>query len=249
MAVLRVNKTKDYTVMSNTHLRDKRLTLKAKGLLSVMLSLPDNWDYSVDGLVAISKENKTAIQNTLKELETCGYLERTRTQDGFGRFDYIYDIFEQPKAKTPQAENLFTDNLFTESPCTENQPQLNTNIPNTKEQNTNISNTERKRAASRFTPPTVEEVQAYCQERQNNVDPQRFVDYYTANGWKVGGRAPMKDWKAAVRNWERQGWNGYGYGGKQKPQQQPKQEAAAPMPSEYAEYAAMLAAAAGSDHQ
>lgn len=77
----------------------------------------------------------------------------------------------------------------------------------------------KKRTAKRFTPPTVAEVRAYCQERQNNVDPERFIDYYTSNGWKVG-KNPMKDWKAAVRTWERQGWNGYGYGGKQ---QQPQQ--------------------------
>lgn len=70
----------------------------------------------------------------------------------------------------------------------------------------------KKKAASRFTPPTVAEVRAYCQERQNNVDAECFVDYYTANGWKVG-KNPMKDWKAAVRTWERHGWSGYGYGG------------------------------------
>ena len=82
--------------------------------------------------------------------------------------------------------------------------------------NNNTANkTKRVRAASRFTPPTVDEVRAYCQERKNNVDPERFVDYYTSNGWKVG-KNPMKDWKAAVRTWERHGWNGYGYGGQQK---------------------------------
>lgn len=73
----------------------------------------------------------------------------------------------------------------------------------------------KKEAASRFTPPTVAEVRAYCQERQNNVDAERFVDYYTSNGWKVG-KNPMKDWKAAVRTWERHGWNGYGYGGEKQ---------------------------------
>ena len=67
----------------------------------------------------------------------------------------------------------------------------------------------------RFTPPSVDEVRAYCQERGNNVDAERFIDYYTSNGWKVG-KNPMKDWKAAVRTWERQGWNGYGYGGDKK---------------------------------
>lgn len=77
---------------------------------------------------------------------------------------------------------------------------------------------EKKRTAKRFTPPTVAEVRAYCQERGNNVDAERFVDYYTSNGWKVG-KNPMKDWKAAVRTWERHGWNGYGYGGKQQSKQ------------------------------
>ena len=61
----------------------------------------------------------------------------------------------------------------------------------------------------------MDEVRAYCQERGNNVDAERFIDYYTSNGWKVG-KNPMKDWKAAVRTWERQGWNGYGYGGDKK---------------------------------
>lgn len=60
-----------------------------------------------------------------------------------------------------------------------------------------------ERTQKRFTPPTLDEVRAYCQERKNNVDPEHFIDYYTANGWKVGGRAAMKDWKAAVRNWEK----------------------------------------------
>lgn len=139
MAVIRVNKTKDYTVMSNTHLRDRRLTLKAKGLLSVMLSLPDNWDYSVEGIVAICTESKTAVQSTLKELENTGYLNRSQIQDAHGRFDYVYDIFEQPQDKKPQTENPFTDN-----PCTDNPPQLNTNVSNTNKPNTNTDMTPEK---------------------------------------------------------------------------------------------------------
>ena len=69
MAVIRVNKSKNYTVMSNYHFKDKNMSLKAKGLLSMMMSLPDNWNYSVEGLVTICKESKTSIQSTLKELE------------------------------------------------------------------------------------------------------------------------------------------------------------------------------------
>ena len=78
MSVIRVHKSKNYTVMSNTHLRDKSLSLKAKGLLSVMLSLPDNWDYSIAGLVAISKENETAVKSALNELKDNNYVVRYR---------------------------------------------------------------------------------------------------------------------------------------------------------------------------
>ena len=82
-----------------------------------------------------------------------------------------------------------------------------------------IADKPQKKSPKRFTPPSVDEVRAYCQERQNNVDPERFVDYYNSNGWKVGRNA-MKDWKAAVRTWEKNGLCGYGYGGKpQKPAQ------------------------------
>lgn len=129
MAYFRVEHNNNYTVMSNYHLKDKNLSLKAKGLLSMMLSLPDEWDFSVNGLVAICKESKTAIQNTLKELEERGYLVRTRIHDEKGRIDYIYDIFE--KAHSPQTENLCTVNR-----CTDNRPQLNTKELNTEESNT-----------------------------------------------------------------------------------------------------------------
>jgi hypothetical protein len=196
MSVIRVNKTENYTVMSNAHFKDKRLSLKAKGLLSQMLSLPEDWDYTVAGLVSINKEAKSAIQSTLRELEAAGYLVRTRTQDKKGHFDYIYDIYEEPSHGEPRTENQFTDN-----PCTENQLQLNTNnkILNNKVLNDKV-NKESSRA-SRFLPPTVEEVKTYCLQRNNGIDPQQFVDFYTAKGWKIGNN-PMKDWKAAVRTWE-----------------------------------------------
>ena len=150
MSVIRVNKTKNYTVMSNIHLRDKNMSLKAKGLLSLMLSLPDEWDYSVQGLIAICKENKTAIQNTLKELESLKYLVRTRTQDEKGRFNYIYDIFEKP-----QTENVFTDNT-----CTENVPQLNTKQSSTKKLNT-YSKRERKNAKQKRENKPSYDIEAY----------------------------------------------------------------------------------------
>lgn len=141
MAVIRVNNTKGFTVMSNYHFQDKEISLKAKGLLGLMLSLPSNWDYSVNGLVAIVKENKAAVQNALKELEEHKYLKRTRVQDETGRFDYIYDIYEKPYDKLPCTENQCTDIQCTEVQCTENQPQINTNKQITKKQNTKELNT------------------------------------------------------------------------------------------------------------
>lgn len=130
MAVIRVNKNKNYTIMSNYHFKDKNMSLKAKGLLSMMLSLPDNWNYSVEGLVAISKESKTVIQSTLKELEDLKYLKRTRVQNSKGQFEYIYDIYEKP-----QTENPYMDNM----------PLLNT-----KELNTNNINNKKNKKETEF---------------------------------------------------------------------------------------------------
>lgn len=141
MSVIRVNNTKGFTVMSNYHFQDKEISLKAKGLLGLMLSLPSNWDYSINGLVAIVKENKAAVQSALKELEEHKYLKRTRVQDETGRFDYVYDIYEKPYDKLPWTENRCTDIQWTENRCTENQPQINTNKQSTNKQNTKELNT------------------------------------------------------------------------------------------------------------
>lgn len=131
MAVFRVNKNKNYTVMSNYHFKDKNLSLKAKGLLSQMLSLPDGWDYTVAGLCAINKESSGAMNSALKELENNKYLKRTKIQDEKGRFDYIYDIYEKPYMEKPDPENPCMDN-----PVLENSTQLNTYKQNTKKLNT-----------------------------------------------------------------------------------------------------------------
>lgn len=137
MAIFRVNKNKNYTVMSNYHLKDANMSFKAKGLLSMMLSLPDDWDYSIKGIISISKENKASIQSTLKELEENKYLKRTKKQNEKGQFGYIYDIYEKPWVGKPCIENPVTDYPCTDYPCTDNMPQINTNIQNTKKQNTN----------------------------------------------------------------------------------------------------------------
>jgi predicted transcriptional regulator len=113
--------------MSNYHFKEKEMSLKAKGLLSLMLSLPDDWDYTIEGLVAICKENRTSITNALNELKDFHYLEIKKTQNSKGQFDYIYNIYEQPRDKKPDTENPCMDNLDMENPVMENQLQLNTN--------------------------------------------------------------------------------------------------------------------------
>lgn len=143
-----MNKTKNYTVMGNEHLNDKRLSLKAKGLLSVMLSLPDTWNYSISGLVAICKESETAVKSTLNELKSCGYLVVTKKmpdETESGRIEYVYDIFEHAQTGKQGVEKQGVENLGVESLCVENVRQLNTKEANTDKSNTDKANTNNKK--------------------------------------------------------------------------------------------------------
>ena len=126
MAVFRIERTRDYTVMSNHHLRNHQLSLKAKGLLSMMLSLPDDWNYTTRGLAKICKEGVDAIGGALRELESAGYIVRHQLRDRQGRIsDTEYVIYEQPQPRQPETpqpdtaapdtDSLDTDSLDTDS--------------------------------------------------------------------------------------------------------------------------------------
>lgn len=129
----KIHKNGEFTVMSNYHLRDKGMSLKAKGILSIMLSLPPEWDYSVAGLRALSKDGKDGTTTALVELETLGYLRRSKVTDKQGRFQgYNYDIYEKPQAEKPLAEKPLA-----EKPSTVNPPQYNIKESNNKEFNIN----------------------------------------------------------------------------------------------------------------
>ena len=161
MAVFRIERTRDYTVMSNHHLRNGKLSLKAKGLLSMMLSLPEDWNYTTRGLAAICKEGVDAIGGALRELETAGYIVRHQLRDRQGRIsDTEYVIYEQPQPKnpdTPQPDTASPDtgNPDMENPDTEKPAELNIEKSNTQKSITDGSSTDsipfRETAAAR--PP------------------------------------------------------------------------------------------------
>lgn len=127
MAVFRIEKTKDYTVMSNYHLQDPDLSLKAKGLLSYLLSLPDSWKYSVAGIASKCKEGKDAVRSTIQELEAARYIVRgqSRREDGsFGEAEYV--IYERPQKPAENTETPMAENPTTEKPTEENTNRVNT---------------------------------------------------------------------------------------------------------------------------
>ena len=139
MAVFRIERTRDYTVMSNHHLRNANLSLKAKGLLSMMLSLPEDWNYTTRGLAAICKEGVDAIGGALRELETAGYIVRHQLRDRQGRIsDTEYVIYEQPQPKNPD-----TPQPDTASPDTENPDMVKPDTEKPAELNIEKSNTEK----------------------------------------------------------------------------------------------------------
>lgn len=132
MSIFRVHKSNNFTVMSNTHFKEKKMSLKAKGLLSLMLSLPDDWNYSVSGLVTLSKDGKDSVMSALGELESFGYLERVRTINDKGQFSGIeYNIFETPQQEKPITEKQHTDKPILDNTNAEKPPLLNTNKLNT----------------------------------------------------------------------------------------------------------------------
>lgn len=156
MAVFRIERTRDYTVMSNHHLRNANLSLKAKGLLSMMLSLPEDWNYTTRGLAKICKEGVDAIGAALRELEAAGYIVRHKMRDRQGRIsDTEYVIYEQPQLRKPDTDSPDTENPDMDKPDTEKPAELNIEKSNTQKQNIYGSSTDsipfRETAAAR--PP------------------------------------------------------------------------------------------------
>lgn len=185
MAVFRVHKNKNYTTMSNYHLQDKNLSLKAKGLLSLMLSLPNNWDYSVRGLEKICTETKDTINGILNELERNNYLVRTRIYCNGKISHWEYNIYEN---------NLHPKNQDIEKQDIENY-DINKILNNKKLNNKKEIYKEK---------PTLEEIKDYCLNvRHNKVDYKKFYDYFTEGNWFDSKGNKVKNWKQKIITWEK----------------------------------------------
>lgn len=190
MPVLRKNKINNYTVIDNHVFRNSNISFKAKGLLCQMLSLPDNWDYSLEGLVSLASDGISSVRAALKELENQRYFRRHRLYED-GKLSGVEYIISE----TPMCENLVLENLKQENLILENQPQLNTN-------NNKINKKSNNKKINKM-PPSIDDVEEYCKRRNNGIDAEEFVDYYAQQGWKLANGNPMKDWQAAVRTWEK----------------------------------------------
>ena len=156
MAVFRIDKTRDYTVMSNHHLRNTELSLKAKGLLSLMLSLPDNWDYTTKGLACICKDGVDSICAAVRELEEHGYVIRERVRGANGQLGSIeYTILEQPAEPSPERENPVQVKPILENPVLEKPEQEIPAQSNKDKSNTDLSITKQSNPI-RSNPPAPE---------------------------------------------------------------------------------------------
>ena len=226
----RADHTDNYMVISNRIARDERLSLEARGLLVFMLSMSDDWSFSVKGLMSQTGLKRSVILRIVKELKDAGYISYSQEHEKGGKFTAkTWEIYEnctavcfdrsrlspqsvktnygkEPKLVEDTPQSVLTvvgcdrSRLAPQSVVTavgENEPIRNTNI----ERNTKVERNIKEKERRNFVPPTVEEVSAYCSERNNSIDPESFVNFYTSKGWMVG-KNKMKDWKAAVRTWE-----------------------------------------------
>lgn len=172
MSIIRVHKTNNFTVMSNTHFKEKAMSLKAKGLLSLMLSLPDDWNYSISGLVRLSKDGKDSVMTALAELEEFGYLTRHRTTDSKGKFSGVeYNIFEQPQRGKPSAEIPNSAEQHAENTNAENPSQLNTNELSINNKELKESNTKDKKDIN------IGDYASLLEEIKNDQLRNLYVDY------------------------------------------------------------------------
>lgn len=196
---------REFTVLPNRLIRDESLKLKDVGLLCYMLSLPGDWDFSVNGLAAILKQDgKGSIQASIMRLEQQGYLTRNIIRDERGCYlGQRWDVSDLA-GSVPLAENRSPDNRLPENRL----PDIPSQTKKLLKKETNnketifMDNKSSFISSDLFTAPTAEQVRAICEAEGLLVDPENFVNYYTARGWELSSGRTMRDWKSCLRVWD-----------------------------------------------
>ena len=207
-----------FTTICNEIIFRKDLSMKAKALYTMMMALPDTWNYSIKGLAAMTKEGVAAINSALKELRTIGYVTVNRVVDDKGKVvDWNYTIY-QHLSMNPDAENPDLENPDVDNPDLENQRVLNTNLSITEKPNTDESiekdissvpsdiSKEKPRKRSSGVNPSLEEVQAFIEEKHLHVSAESIIGYYTNHGdhkvWRFKDGSLVKDWHRCIYTFE-----------------------------------------------
>ncbi len=171
--VFRVEKNRDYTTMANYHLRDRNLSLKAKGLLSLMLSLPDDWEYSVVGFAQICKDGVSSIRATMKELQQNHYLTLVQSRDEYGRMSRNeYTIYEKPLSEEPHTEKPYAENPQAVNPYADNRTQISNKQLSTDKQSTDLS------SINQSYPDVMETMEIYKQVIYDNIEYDIISEQY-----------------------------------------------------------------------
>lgn len=214
MQTIKRIKKGDFTIISNVFLKDKNLSIKAKGFLALVMGLPNDWDFSINGICGIMKEGRSAIYSIIKELKQYGYCEVKQIYKNGRIAEWEYMFFEEPidiqcdselLLEKLLLENQEVENQEVEKLQIENRPQLNTNnnkeTMNEEKEEETSSSSKRKRISKAFVKPTIEELNEHIKEKGYHFDAESFFAFYESKGWMVGINK-MKNWKMACVTWE-----------------------------------------------
>lgn len=208
-----------FTIIDNAVLLNVNLSWEARGFFAYLLSLPDDWNFNVKGLAKQTGATEHTIKRLLRELQAEGYIKLTRHTDARGKVTrWSWDIYEAGKTpqtvqmlKSPQVETATSgENHKVGEPdgglttCGKSDYIQSTN--NNKvliEQSTKSVKEKIEKREKRFVPPTLEDIRAYCQERNSSVDPVQFYEYFTVGNWKDSKGNPVKNWKQKLITWEK----------------------------------------------
>ena len=194
-------KSDNYVTIANSFLKDKNLSNKTKGVLAMILALPDDWDFCIKGMVSIIKDGEASLRSAINEMKVNGYcaMRPVRINNKIARWKYLF-------SGEKLTESLLCDFLQVENLNVENRAQynniINDNNKRIKKESDNKLSLSKKSGNSRFVKPTIEQIESYIKEKDYHFDAEQFFYFYESKGWVVGKNAPMKDWKSACVTWE-----------------------------------------------